>query len=82
MAKPVLVLLPVLGLTWVCGVFVHLSIVWAYVFIVLNSLQVSLCRVDPHFTARQVSVVSCASVHWLARPWVGQVISFSLFIPL
>nr|XP_021135888.1 adhesion G-protein coupled receptor D2 [Columba livia] len=39
MAKPVLVLLPVLGLTWVCGVFVHLSIVWAYVFIVLNSLQ-------------------------------------------
>ncbi|NWZ36147.1 AGRD2 protein, partial [Brachypodius atriceps] len=37
--KPVLVLLPVLGLTWVCGVLVHLSIVWAYVFIVLNSLQ-------------------------------------------
>uniref|UniRef100_A0A7M4EV78 Adhesion G protein-coupled receptor D2 n=1 Tax=Crocodylus porosus TaxID=8502 RepID=A0A7M4EV78_CROPO len=40
-AKPVLVLLPVLGLTWVCGVLVHLSIVWAYVFIGLNSLQVS-----------------------------------------
>ncbi|NWV14765.1 AGRD2 protein, partial [Ptilonorhynchus violaceus] len=39
MAKPVLVLLPVLGLTWVCGVLVHLSIIWAYVFIVLNSLQ-------------------------------------------
>ncbi|NXX85269.1 AGRD2 protein, partial [Urocolius indicus] len=38
-AKPVLVLLPVLGLTWGCGVLVHLSIVWAYVFIVLNSLQ-------------------------------------------
>ncbi|XP_051492961.1 adhesion G-protein coupled receptor D2 isoform X2 [Apus apus] len=38
-AKPILVLLPVLGLTWVCGVLVHLSIVWAYVFIVLNSLQ-------------------------------------------
>ncbi|KAF4797730.1 adhesion G protein-coupled receptor D2 [Turdus rufiventris] len=38
-AKPVLVLLPVLGLTWVCGVLVHLSIVWAYIFIVLNSLQ-------------------------------------------
>ncbi|NWU36710.1 AGRD2 protein, partial [Hylia prasina] len=38
-AKPVLVLLPVLGLTWVCGVLVHLNIVWAYVFIVLNSLQ-------------------------------------------
>ncbi|NXB82577.1 AGRD2 protein, partial [Donacobius atricapilla] len=38
-AKPVLVLLPVLGLTWVCGVLVHLSVVWAYVFIVLNSFQ-------------------------------------------
>ncbi|NWU85945.1 AGRD2 protein, partial [Onychorhynchus coronatus] len=38
-AKPVLVLLPVLGLTWVCGLLVHLSIIWAYVFIVLNSLQ-------------------------------------------
>ncbi|KFO87517.1 putative G-protein coupled receptor 144, partial [Buceros rhinoceros silvestris] len=38
-AKPVLVLLPVLGLTWACGVLVHLSIVCAYVFIVLNSLQ-------------------------------------------
>ncbi|KAJ6652855.1 hypothetical protein lerEdw1_010573 [Lerista edwardsae] len=37
--KPVLVLLPVLGLTWGCGVLVHLSIAWAYVFIVLNSLQ-------------------------------------------
>uniref|UniRef100_U3JHF8 Adhesion G protein-coupled receptor D2 n=1 Tax=Ficedula albicollis TaxID=59894 RepID=U3JHF8_FICAL len=43
-AKPVLVLLPVLGLTWLCGVLVHLSIVWAYVFIVLNSLQVSPVR--------------------------------------
>ncbi|XP_008934571.1 PREDICTED: probable G-protein coupled receptor 144, partial [Merops nubicus] len=38
-AKPILVLLPVLGLTWVCGVLVHLSIIWAYVFIALNSLQ-------------------------------------------
>uniref|UniRef100_A0A8C3IYM9 Adhesion G protein-coupled receptor D2 n=1 Tax=Chrysemys picta bellii TaxID=8478 RepID=A0A8C3IYM9_CHRPI len=38
-AKPILVLLPVLGLTWVCGVLVHLSIIWAHVFIVLNSLQ-------------------------------------------
>uniref|UniRef100_A0A8C0UQ44 Adhesion G protein-coupled receptor D2 n=1 Tax=Cyanistes caeruleus TaxID=156563 RepID=A0A8C0UQ44_CYACU len=39
MAKPILVLLPVLGLTWVCGVLVHLGIIWAYVFTVLNSLQ-------------------------------------------
>lgn len=40
-------LLPVLGLTWACGVLVHLSIVWAYVFIVLNSLQVSPVPAGP-----------------------------------
>uniref|UniRef100_A0A663FDY8 Adhesion G protein-coupled receptor D2 n=1 Tax=Aquila chrysaetos chrysaetos TaxID=223781 RepID=A0A663FDY8_AQUCH len=45
-AKPILVLLPVLGLTWVCGVLVHLSIIWAYVFIVLNSLQFMLPRYE------------------------------------
>ncbi|XP_053551463.1 adhesion G-protein coupled receptor D2 [Bombina bombina] len=38
-AKPVLVLLPVLGLTWLCGVLVHLNIIWAYAFIILNSFQ-------------------------------------------
>uniref|UniRef100_F7AWP1 Adhesion G protein-coupled receptor D2 n=1 Tax=Ornithorhynchus anatinus TaxID=9258 RepID=F7AWP1_ORNAN len=38
-AKPVLVLLPVLGLTWLCGMLVHVSVAWAYVFITLNSLQ-------------------------------------------
>ncbi|XP_068590357.1 adhesion G-protein coupled receptor D2 isoform X2 [Cebidichthys violaceus] len=37
--RPVLILLPVLGLTWLCGVLVHLSIVVAYIFIVLNALQ-------------------------------------------
>ncbi|XP_067868604.1 adhesion G-protein coupled receptor D2 isoform X2 [Heterodontus francisci] len=37
--KPVVILLPVLGLTWFCGVLVHLSIVLAYIFIVLNSFQ-------------------------------------------
>ncbi|XP_056275220.1 adhesion G-protein coupled receptor D2 [Pseudoliparis swirei] len=37
--RPVLILLPVLGLTWLCGVLVHLSVVVAYVFIALNSLQ-------------------------------------------
>uniref|UniRef100_A0A8C3EE48 Adhesion G protein-coupled receptor D2 n=1 Tax=Corvus moneduloides TaxID=1196302 RepID=A0A8C3EE48_CORMO len=63
MAKPVLVLLPVLGLTWVCGVLVHLSIVWAYVFIVLNSLQVSPAPGGSQVTAKQAPAVSCASVH-------------------
>ncbi|XP_067376072.1 adhesion G-protein coupled receptor D2 isoform X2 [Channa argus] len=37
--RPVLILLPVLGLTWVCGVLVHLSVVVAYVFITLNAFQ-------------------------------------------
>uniref|UniRef100_A0A665X099 G-protein coupled receptors family 2 profile 2 domain-containing protein n=1 Tax=Echeneis naucrates TaxID=173247 RepID=A0A665X099_ECHNA len=38
--KAVLVLLPILGLTWLCGVLVPFSIVMAYIFILLNSLQV------------------------------------------
>uniref|UniRef100_A0A8C4Z9D9 Adhesion G protein-coupled receptor D2 n=1 Tax=Gadus morhua TaxID=8049 RepID=A0A8C4Z9D9_GADMO len=42
--RPVLILLPVLGLTWLCGVLVHLSVVIAYVFIALNAFQIyTLC---------------------------------------
>ncbi|XP_069922625.1 adhesion G protein-coupled receptor D2 isoform X2 [Oryctolagus cuniculus] len=37
--KPVLVLLPVLGLTWVVGTLVHLSPAWAYAAVGLNSIQ-------------------------------------------
>ncbi|XP_074219281.1 adhesion G protein-coupled receptor D2 [Camelus bactrianus] len=37
--KPVLVLLPVLGLTWLVGVLVHLSPAWAYAAVGLNSFQ-------------------------------------------
>ncbi|XP_055363716.1 adhesion G-protein coupled receptor D2 isoform X2 [Betta splendens] len=37
--KAVLVLLPILGLTWLFGVLVPFSIVMAYIFILLNSLQ-------------------------------------------
>ncbi|XP_044782268.2 adhesion G-protein coupled receptor D2 [Bubalus bubalis] len=37
--KPVLVLLPVLGLTWLVGLLVHLSPAWAYAAVGLNSLQ-------------------------------------------
>ncbi|XP_073767385.1 adhesion G protein-coupled receptor D2 isoform X2 [Danio rerio] len=37
--RPVLILLPVLGLTWLCGVLVHLSDVMAYLFITLNAFQ-------------------------------------------
>ena len=39
--RPVLILLPVLGLTWLCGVLVHLSVVVAYIFIALNAFQVN-----------------------------------------
>ncbi|XP_017332869.1 adhesion G-protein coupled receptor D2 [Ictalurus punctatus] len=37
--KAVLVLMPILGLTWLCGVLVPFSIIIAYIFILLNSLQ-------------------------------------------
>ncbi|XP_058379994.1 LOW QUALITY PROTEIN: adhesion G-protein coupled receptor D2 [Diceros bicornis minor] len=37
--KPVLVLLPVLGLTWLVGVLVPLSPAWAYAAVGLNSFQ-------------------------------------------
>ncbi|KFO19444.1 Putative G-protein coupled receptor 144 [Fukomys damarensis] len=37
--KPVLVLLPILGLTWLAGILVHLSPAWAYATVGLNSLQ-------------------------------------------
>ncbi|XP_043842375.1 adhesion G-protein coupled receptor D2 [Dromiciops gliroides] len=37
--KPVLVLLPVLGLTWLGSMLAHLSMAWAYVSIILNSFQ-------------------------------------------
>lgn len=40
--RPVLILLPVLGLTWLCGVLVHLSAVVAYIFITLNAFQVKI----------------------------------------
>lgn len=54
--RPVLILLPVLGLTWLCGVLVHLSAVVAYIFITLNAFQVKTyhvlsfcrCRRGPH----------------------------------
>ncbi|XP_008566253.1 PREDICTED: probable G-protein coupled receptor 144 [Galeopterus variegatus] len=37
--KPVLVLLPVLGLTWLVGILAHLSPAWAYAAVGLNSFQ-------------------------------------------
>uniref|UniRef100_A0A8C9R370 Adhesion G-protein coupled receptor D2-like n=1 Tax=Scleropages formosus TaxID=113540 RepID=A0A8C9R370_SCLFO len=44
LVKAVLVLLPILGLTWLFGVLVPFSVVMAYIFVLLNSLQVKcLC---------------------------------------
>lgn len=42
MVKPVLALLPVLGLTWLFGLLVHVSPTWAYAVVLLNSFQVFL----------------------------------------
>lgn len=42
MVKPVLALLPVLGLTWLFGLLVHISPTWAYAVVILNSFQVFL----------------------------------------
>lgn len=42
MVKPVLALLPVLGLTWLFGLLVHISPTWAYAAVLLNSFQVCL----------------------------------------
>ncbi|XP_028610570.1 adhesion G-protein coupled receptor D2 [Grammomys surdaster] len=39
MVKPVLALLPVLGLTWLFGLLVHISPTWAYAVVLLNSFQ-------------------------------------------
>ncbi|XP_021048346.1 adhesion G-protein coupled receptor D2 [Mus pahari] len=39
MVKPVLALLPVLGLTWLFGLLVHISPIWAYAAVLLNSFQ-------------------------------------------
>ncbi|GAB5580120.1 adhesion G-protein coupled receptor D2 isoform X3 [Prionailurus iriomotensis] len=45
--KPVLVLLPVLGLTWLVGTLVHLSPAWAYAAVGLNSFQEKVCPLPP-----------------------------------
>ncbi|XP_047381428.1 LOW QUALITY PROTEIN: adhesion G-protein coupled receptor D2 [Sciurus carolinensis] len=37
--RPVLVLLPILGPTWLVGILVHLNPAWAYVAVGLNSFQ-------------------------------------------
>uniref|UniRef100_A0A3B4A8G2 G-protein coupled receptors family 2 profile 2 domain-containing protein n=1 Tax=Periophthalmus magnuspinnatus TaxID=409849 RepID=A0A3B4A8G2_9GOBI len=53
--KAVLVLLPILGLTWLFGILVPFSIVMAYIFIILNSLQIML-----------TSLFHCASLSGLS----------------
>jgi len=64
--KPVLVLLPVLGLTWLVGVLVHLSPAWAYAAVGLNSLQVPPGP-GPH--------MSSAGVAGWPGGWGGSVLS-------
>ena len=64
--KPVLVLLPVLGLTWLVGLLVHLSPAWAYAAVGLNSLQVPPGS-GPH--------TSSAGVAGWPGGWGGSVLS-------
>lgn len=45
--KPVLVLLPVLGLTWLVSMLVHVSPAWAYAAVGLNSFQVLMALKPP-----------------------------------
>ncbi|XP_074871729.1 adhesion G protein-coupled receptor D2 isoform X2 [Carettochelys insculpta] len=68
-AKPILVLLPVLGLTWVCGVLVHLSIIWAHIFIVLNSLQVRHAIQRMKEKKKALSFTNCSHpINYLSSP--------------
>ncbi|XP_073699768.1 adhesion G protein-coupled receptor D2-like [Garra rufa] len=53
--KAVLVLLPILGLTWLCGVLVPFSVVIAYVFSLLNSLQVRAFTPKPTAVLAEVN---------------------------
>lgn len=50
--KAVLLLLPILGLTWLCGVLVPFSTAMAYIFITLSSLQVD-AHARTHARSRQ-----------------------------
>ncbi|XP_047230368.1 adhesion G-protein coupled receptor D2 isoform X4 [Girardinichthys multiradiatus] len=76
--KAVLVLLPILGLTWVFGVLVPFSIVMAYLFILLNSLQVwsTVNRIKERRKALNFS--NCAS----SRPSSSVTTSRPLSYPL
>ncbi|CAL8252943.1 unnamed protein product [Merluccius merluccius] len=67
--KAVLVLLPILGLTWLCGVLVPFSIAMAYIFILLNSLQSGQ---QPHWSEEKLmklrghrGVMAAAGGPWL-----------------
>lgn len=53
--KAVLLLLPILGLTWLCGILVPFSIVMAYIFIILSSLQVWMYT-DTHLLTHAVFI--------------------------
>uniref|UniRef100_A0A8C5DR64 G-protein coupled receptors family 2 profile 2 domain-containing protein n=1 Tax=Gouania willdenowi TaxID=441366 RepID=A0A8C5DR64_GOUWI len=72
--KAVLVLLPILGLTWLCGVLVPFSIVLAYIFILLNSLQVQThthththTRARTHTCTHSHAVYNVRCIHACSR---------------
>ncbi|KAF3835227.1 hypothetical protein F7725_027785 [Dissostichus mawsoni] len=76
--KAILVLLPILGLTWLCGVLVPFSIVMAYIFILLNSLQVrsTVNRINERRKALNFS--NCASSRPSSSVTSSRPVSFPL----
>ncbi|KAM7387977.1 hypothetical protein PAMP_024181 [Pampus punctatissimus] len=86
--KAVLVLLPILGLTWLCGVLVPFSIVMAYIFILLNSLQSGgrvqegLCRTGRPLKVDLPSRFVAAGLCVPKLPVVASNICFGLVVPL
>lgn len=64
--KPVLVLLPVLGLTWLVGTLVHLSPAWAYAAVGLNSFQVPP---GPGPSGTRALTRGGAQSDWFVKSW-------------
>ncbi|KAM6169994.1 LOW QUALITY PROTEIN: adhesion G protein-coupled receptor D2 [Rhynchocyon petersi] len=77
--KPVLVLLPVLGLTWLVSILVHLSPAWAYAAVGLNSFQgpyiflvYAVCNPEVRSTLQRMTEKQVAEVCTCRPSWDGR----------
>uniref|UniRef100_A0A2K6FWG8 Adhesion G protein-coupled receptor D2 n=1 Tax=Propithecus coquereli TaxID=379532 RepID=A0A2K6FWG8_PROCO len=69
--KPVLVLLPVLGLTWLVGLLVHRGPAWAYAAVGLNAFQVPVAVPQVRSALQRMTEKKAAEVltgRWGGRP--------------